>query len=491
MQSSKRPGRLEPLLLASAAIALGVIVGVVAVSPIQGSLAAPLARLGGLVLPVAGATLLVVLSLTSPLAALLLWLVLAPYSRHIPLDLSLGAGIPDMSLTRLMAGALALLVLVQAALGRRKLRPLTWIDAIYAVFLVALAASVPRSQYDAIFAVQNLVDAYVVPFVALLVARQIVRDLRDLRWFTVALLVTGVGFALLVIREQLTGEVLFYSREALRYSPSFRKVVSLMGNAAPLGLATALTLPLALVLTSQVWFEPAGDARKRLKLVGLVLAVGIVAFGAYMTYNRASWLAVAIPVILLAAVRPRMRRLLLPVLGVLIVLGLIFWPVVTQSAAVNERLLEGDSIDYRTTALTLALQMVRQDPLFGLGYYNFGPIAKNVYGFDPFRLFGIYPPAHNSYTFFLVSGGLVALVPYLTWIAGLAWGGLRRYLSLGGPPRDDRREQARDALAAGMAMLLSYAVASATFDNGDHFIVNVIFYMAIGAIWGATEDSMR
>ena len=37
-------------------------------------------------------------------------------------------------------------------------------------------------------------------------------------------------------------------------------------------------------------------------------------------------------------------------------------------------------------------------------------------------------------------------------------------------------------------MLLSYAVASATFDNGDHVIMNLIFYMAIGAIWGATTN---
>ena len=52
-------------------------------------------------------------------------------------------------------------------------------------------------------------------------------------------------------------------------------------------------------------------------------------------------------------------------------------------------------------------------------------------------------------------------------------------------------EQARDALAAGAAMLLSYAIGSATFDNGDHFIMNLIFYMAIGAIWGVPRGTLR
>ena len=112
-----------------------------------------------------------------------------------------------------MAGFMTLLVLVQAALGKRTLRRLSW-PFWPAIFLVTLFISVPRSEYDSLFDVQNVLDTYVVPFVALFVARQIVGDLRDLRWFTVALLISGVGFALLVIREQLTGEVLFFPRDA-------------------------------------------------------------------------------------------------------------------------------------------------------------------------------------------------------------------------------------------------------------------------------------
>ena len=135
-------------------------------------------------------------------------------------------------------------------------------------------------------------------------------------------------------------------------------------------------MPLGLVLTSQALFAPAPDGRKRLAQGLLVVAVGIVALGAYMTYNRASWLAVVISVVVLAVLRPRMRRMLLPVLIGAALLALVFWPVVSQSAAVNERLLEDNSLDYRSTAFTLALDMVRKDPLIGLGYNNFGPTAN-------------------------------------------------------------------------------------------------------------------
>ena len=45
----------------------------------------------------------------------------------------------------------------------------------------------------------------------------------------------------------------------------------------------------------------------------------------------------------------------------------------------------------------------------------------------------------------------------------------------------------KDALAAGAAIFLIYTLASGTFDNFNHTAMNLIFYAAIGSIWGATE----
>ena len=161
-------------------------------------------------------------------------------------------------------------------------------------------------------------------------------------------------------------------------------------------------------------------------------------------------------------------------------LAIVFWQTVVNSPAVTERLLEDDSVGYRTTVLRLALDMAADNPVFGLGYNNFGSIARRNYGWNPNLLFGIDPPAHNSYTFFLVSGGLVALLPYLAWMALLAWQGFRRF-------RSSRSPLERDALAAGAAVFLTYFLASGTFDNLNHLAMNLIFYAIIGSIWGATE----
>ncbi|MEZ4770757.1 MAG: O-antigen ligase family protein [Caldilineales bacterium] len=484
MTRSAHPSALDRIpawLLALLALALGGLLALAFMAAASGQVGLADSRLTDIILPLTAAGCLIVLSLYSPLAGFLAWIALAPYSQHIALDLQLGSGIPDLSLSRMLAGFLLLLVITQAALGKRTLRPLAWSDLAYALFLFGLVLSVPQTVYGKLEGLQTILDAYIVPFIALFIARQVVRNQRDLRWLTAVLLASAVAFSLLIIREQLTGEVLLYSREAARYSRSFQKVVSLMGNAAPIGVSTAMAIPLGLTLLMQsLQADGPATTSRRVGQIALATALAICALGVYMTYNRASWLGVAVSLLVLLALRPRMRRMLLPLLLLASALALVFWQTVVNSPAVTERLLEDDSVGYRTTVLRLALEMSADHPIFGRGYNNFGAIARRSYGWNPNPLFGIDPPAHNSYTFLLVSGGLVALLPYLAWMALLAWQGVQRY-------RASASAWTRDALAAGAAVALTYFLASGTFDNLNHLAMNLIFYAIIGGIWGATE----
>lgn len=481
------------LLFALLALALGGLVGCLVAAPAAGLTdSRAVAQLSALLLPLAAVAFLIALSLYRPLAAMLLWLLLAPYSRHIPLDISLGAGVPDLSLTRLMAGWLLLLLIAQAARRQRRLDRLAPADLVYIAFVLALFFSAPSSRWGSVVAFQAVFDAYVVPFVALYLARQLVRNLSDLRWVALTLLVMGIGFAFLIIREQITGEVLFYAKQSLRYSASFRKVISLMGNAAPMGVSTALTLPLAVMLLIQVIQAPARSLLwKQAAVLGLAAAVAFVAVGVFMTYNRASWLGMVLTLLVFIILRPGARRVFLPVLLVGVVLAALSWQTVVNSPAVTERLLEENSVDYRTEALTLGLDMVRRQPLFGVGYTNFGFVAAERYGWDPAPRLDTVGAAHNSFLFVLVSAGLVAFLPYLAWIILLAREGVRRWLHLSRAPDRAAAAGDLDALAAGTALFLTYFLASATFDNAQTYIMNLIFYVGVGAIWGVTAETSR
>lgn len=479
----------DSLLLRSLAglllLAAGGLLGL-ALLAAQGGLPASggfdvLAQLGELLLPLAGLALLALISLYDPLAALLAWLLLAPFSSHIPLDISLGEGIPDLSLTRLMAGLLLVLLAGQAVRGQCQLRPLGRADLAYALFGLAMLLTALPSRWGAAMAAQAILDAYLVPFLGLYIARQIVRDLRDLRKVTATLLLIGAILAFLIAREQITGEVLFYrATRTAAYSTSIIKVQSLMGNAAPMGVTTAMTLPLGLVALAQVFADRTMErSRRRLLLALLSLANGFIALGVFMTYNRASWLGAALAVLILVLLRPQARRLLLPVLLAAAIAALVFWQAVISSPAVAERLLEDNSINYRTISANLAFEMARRAPFLGIGYGNFGFEAQETYGWRPFLEFDAVAPSHNSYLFVLVSGGLAALLPYLAWFALIARDGWMRRRTAAGP--------ARDALAAGLAVFLTYVLAAGAFDNAQTSYMNLLFFITLGAIWGATE----
>lgn len=494
-RGARRP-RLSSLLAGVLALGLGMALGLALLASRQmlpGLAALPaslIGKAGELLLPLTGMGLLLALGLTNPLAALLLWLVLAPYSAHIPLDISLGSGIPDLSLTRLMTAALPLLLLALTVAGRQRLRPLVWSDLVYVLFIAAMLLAAPQSRWGAPLAFQAIFDAYLVPFVGLHLARQLVRNERDLGWVMAALLAVGFGLALLIVREQLTGEILLSSKtQAAAYTRSLRKVLSLMGNAAPMGVTTALTLPLGLLALVWAWSRAEFAGRFRAALAPLLALVnGFIGLGVFLSYNRASWLAALLAVLVPVLLRPRARRLLLPVLLVAALLVAIFWQSVVASPAVSERLLQDNSLDYRTTAIALGLDMVRRQPLFGLGYGNFGFEALETYGWNPHDTFNSFAASHNAYLFVAVSGGLAALLPYVAWFGLVAWGGVKRYRQgrRGGEP-EAAVEMRRDVLAAGMALFLAYVLATATFDNAQAFYMNLVFFVALGAVWGATE----
>ena len=82
--------------------------------------------------------------------------------------------------------------------------------------------------------------------------------------------------------------------------------------------------------------------------------------------------------------------------------------------------------------------MVRQSPLLGVGFDNFGTQAIRQYGWDPHAGVGTtMPSTHNSFVYVLVSGGLLAFLPFLAIFIGLA---RRGYAFWQRPTHVDRRD---------------------------------------------------
>ncbi len=453
--------------LAVLALGLGAGLGLVLVSP-EWTLAVTLV----------GVTAVLTIILADQLDGFLVWMILAPYARFFYLDLKLGRGIPDLGLTRLCAGVLTLILMAQMA--RRVRRPLrvNWIDGMMVLFGAGIMFSAPASSIGLISAVQTVVDFFYIPMLVYYLARHLVRKPEDLRKALVAALIIGTYLAIITIHEQLTGVVWFRGGDwGTRYSPHIRKVIGLLGNPASIGTAQAVILPFALYAGLR------GLPRERRWLAWLV--AGLLLAGVGMTYVRAAWLGALMSVLVLAAFDRRLRRVVFPTLIVIGLLIGLFWGPLSQSWLVRERLSSSRPIEYRLVAFDLTRRIVARNPLFGVGYGNFGRVVGQMYGWDPDRNIYVDPSPHNSFLFVLASGGLVAFLPYVGLFAAIAWEGMRLFRRA----RRSGRGQPALLIALG-AMELAYLIAAATFDIPNAQFTNMLFFMLVGITIGSQEAAV-
>ncbi len=197
----------------------------------------------------------------------------------------------------------------------------------------------------------------------------------------------------------------------------------------------------------------------------------------------AGWLDALAGFAVLFIFSSRVRRALLPfipmaaLVGIVLVGATIVNPTVLQGRITSEKPLE-----YRFEALNEALNIIRLSPITGMGYDNFGHVAKTL-GWNPdyFRLRGESPAPHNTYVYVMVSGGALALLPFLGIFATLVWRG--RYFW--------RRRIGRDLVVVLWGMVLGYVGAIATFDIPSAQYVNMLFYLIIGVVLGRLERLER
>jgi O-antigen ligase len=411
----------------------------------------------------------------------------------------MGSGIPDLDITRLAALLLVFRLLAQAVLpwiARREpahvsasaaadaamgLAPFTWPDAAMIAFTVAIALSTLTSWLGPISGLQTVFDFVFAPMLICYLARNWLSSPRAIRWTVGVVALTGVLLGVITIREQLTGETLFspvwYS---LAYELNIRRVLSLFGNPATMSAALAITVPWQLYGLQQ-----AGTFNKRL-LLGLALIVTLA--GAFFVYVRAGWLGALLGIGVMILLSPATRRGLLPFLPVVAVVGLVVFLVTINPNVVQQRLSSEQPITYRLQAWEIAWDIFRQSPLLGAGYDNFGQLASAQYGWNPHisTMVTTLPAVHNSYLYVLVSGGLLALTPYVGILVALAWRGL--LLMRGSRPGDSEQ---RELAATLWATVLSYAVMIGTFDAINSQYFTMLFFLIAGALLGRLERLHR
>jgi O-antigen ligase len=424
-------------------------------------------------------------ALLSPSASLLLWIVLAPFASHIYLKLQLGRGIPDLDVTRLMTLLLLYQMVSQVVLrtGWQPVR-LSWIEVAMAGFTAAMILALPMSSLGLVGGLQTVFDFVVAPFLVFYFSRNWLRSRRSLMAAIAAVALVSALLGLITAREQLTGHTLFSPvHYSLVYEGKIRKVLSVFGSPA------AMTTPLAVSVPAWLYgLRQTGRLRWK---VFLGVALICVLAGVFFAYVRAGWLGVLIGLAILVWLSPPLRRALLALLPMLILIGATVSAVaVVSPEMIQGRLTSQEPITYRLTAWRLAWELFLSSPVIGIGYDEFGRVAAGQFGWNPHRITMVseFPAVHNSYLYVLVSGGLVALIPYLALFAGLLWRGYRFWRH---PWGEEERAEARETVATLWATLISYMVIIGTFDVQNAQFANLTLFLLVGALVGRLEEMGR
>ena len=205
------------------------------------------------------------------------------------------------------------------------------------------------------------------------------------------------------------------------------------------------------------------------------LLIPYVVMGAYFTFNRAGWGAMALDLLVAAIFLPGFRRLFLA--GALAAaLGLAYsWSSVLQSSVVTERLSSRGPVDYRIEIWGHAAEIFRYSPIFGLGYNNFGRFYLR---YDPSWLkYTVLPQPHNTFLEVFFDNGLIGGLPYLASFILVAVGAIRHY------------RRARDPASKGLVLafglaFLPYLVEGMVVDMIFAYYVNLVLMLAVGAFFG-------
>lgn len=462
-------------------VASGLLLGYVLLSPRWAS-----------AITVIGMTAVVLVMLVKPGAGLLLWIALAPYAEYIYLKVNLGSGIPDLDISRLAILLLTFRLISQVSIERsdpvseprRRLARVTLPDILMVAFILGISLSMRPSAVRNATGIRNILEFigipllmyYVAPLLTYYLARNWLRSSRALVATVAVVAASSTLLSIISIREQLTGFTLFSPIPfSLVYEGHIRKVLSLFG--APAIMTTAVTVPLPFILYGMQEVKTAG---KRL-LLGIALVVTLA--GVFFVYVRAGWLGALLGIIAMAAFSPRIRSVLLRLLPVLAMAIVLIVTVAVSPNAIQSRLASEAPITYRLEAWKIALDLFARSPLIGIGYDAFNAVAVAQFGFDPHNSVGYLPSTHNSYLYVLVSGGLVAFLPYLGIFLSLLWRGLR-FWQRPGPQRADTRE----LVATLWATLLAYMLINGTVDALNAQYTNVLLFLMIGALIGRLEE---
>ena len=212
-------------------------------------------------------------------------------------------------------------------------------------------------------------------------------------------------------------------------------------------------------------FEALGDRLVRWALIPVAMVLGVALL---RTDSQAGLVALAVALLLALVFSGDLRRRAALVVAALVVVGTLFYTLVTEPVAFQTIFSSGNTSN-RESLWAVAGAMVSDHPILGAGAGNFSVLEPfytvRAINLPRVELIAEGELAHNSYLQVLAELGIVGLVAFLGVIASTLAVGVRavRALERGGDVEGERL--ARAVVIGTTAMLVAYFFATNHYEK--------------------------
>lgn len=446
--------------------------------------------LPGLVMMSVGAFVAVtgmIITLKFPVGVFAFWL-LSMSGLHT-LGMIRMPGLPDFMFPRLLMMVLMFLVPAGILMGRRIARPPFAPDLLIIFYTLYVFANFLVIGHEGRF--NTWLSSVFAPMLAYFFAKQFISEENHLKLILWSLVGVTVYFWITSIGEHFEIEQIVWPKRILDreyglawYGRSRGPFVQPALFGQIIGMYMLIHVYL---LTRRIHIGLKVFVAINTALAGLALLY---------TYTRGGWLATAVGLMVLFALRPRYRKLL----AIVFVVGFLAASVnllqPQEDEFLAERMENVSTIDNRLGFLAAAVRMIGDYPIFGVGYFNFNDyqVFYNQGTYIPFYGFvtrgaGADVPIHDIYIGRAAEEGLVGLILFLSFFALI----FKNFVKLW---RTDPQGEwfDRDFLALVAAMAISYFVGGMVIDYRYFDLINCLIGMLAGIVVGyprTNADSRR
>lgn len=404
--------------------------------------------------------------------ALLLWLQCFIYKEvHSALSWELGLTITP---ARLVFSIIVMLTISRLLSGGLEFPGLGKVAAYMLLFALACTASsivsgraLERSTagYDRF---TTLFDFIYSPFLVFLIVKSIPHNQEKLKFLSSAFLLLGAYLAINGAFERLGLHLLVWPKYILdpNVGIQFGRTRGPFASSAAMGGALVVTFLFYVLSTTRV---------KGGKLCWAYVMTFLTACVIYTTNQRSVWLSFALCVALLATVKSRMRRIAC-LIACFVVLG--FFGGVASKFSFTEGTLfskRQETIDYRWVNYRADVEMIKANPIFGIGWGNFRTewpkYARPVAGVDFKEL---TDGNHNTFLGLLAEVGPIGTLLYLLILYNMLRIGLRVFRRGG--------EREREFALILLLVVGSYVIEANFSDYRSTQFFNTVLFLLFGTV---------